>query len=158
MRKLTAADICEVSGYNRDQLRSLLKELPKWTSAPGARRARAYTPQDLIVLNVVHTLDRVIGMRRKAIASVFPLLRQALSGPKPIAAQARLSITFTPRQRVDFLDAGICVQEGVVIFLQPLLDRVDQYLGVTALKDPIVQPDLRLGPGVMRSRRRRTAT
>ena len=158
VRRLTAVDVCEVSGYNRDQLRGLLQELPKWSSAPGERRARAYSRHDLIVLAVVHTLDVTISMRRKAIAAVFPLIQAALSGPKPIAKSARLAIAFSPRLQVEYLDDGSIVPEGVVVVLQPILDRVDRYLSGVQVQAPDPQADLELGPGLVRGRRRGSAT
>lgn len=155
-RKLTAADVCEVTGYNRDQLRGVLRELPQWSAAPAERMARAFSAHDLIVLSVVHTLDAVIGIRRKTIASLFPQLRSALSGPKRVAASARLVITFAPL-RVEYLDGKVVAQEGVVVSLQPIFDRVDQYLGASQLLAANSQTDLRLGPGLIRGRRRRGA-
>jgi hypothetical protein len=156
VRRLTAADVCEVTGYNRDQLRSLLKELPDWSAAPGERKAREYLAHDLIVLSVVHTLDVVIGIRRRSIGSVFPQLRKALSGPKPMAASARLLITFVPL-RVDYFDGKAAIPEGVVVSLQSIFDRVDRYLGSAQVASVDTQAHLRLGPGLVRMRRRRGA-
>jgi hypothetical protein len=155
-RKLTAADVCEVTGYNRDQLRALLKELPAWSAAPGARMAREYSARDLIVLSVVHVLDSVIGIRRKSIALILPLLLQNLSGPKPIAADARLVIMFAP-PLVKYLDGKAVASEGVVVALQSIIDRVDRYLGAAQILAPNSQADLQLGPGLVRTRRRRAA-
>lgn len=156
VRKLTAADVCGVTGYNRDQLRGVLKELPRWSAAPAERMARAFSAHDLIVLSVVHTLDVVIGIRRKTIALVFPKLQSVLSGPKRVAASARLVIAFAPL-RVEYLDGKTVVSEGVVVSLQPIFDRVDRYLGVGQLPSADSQADLRLGPGLIRARRRRGA-
>lgn len=156
VRKLTASDICEVTGYNRDQLRGLMEELPKWSAAPAERMARAYTAHDLIVLCVVHTLETIAGVRRKTIASFFRQLQGALSGPKPAAASARLMISFAP-MRVEYLDGRTPSVEGVSVFipLQPILDRVDRYLGAVQIPVSNSQADLRLGPGLVRARRRR---
>jgi hypothetical protein len=154
MRRLTAADACGVTGYNRDQLRGLLKELPEWTRAPAERKARTFSPQDLVVLSVVHTLDAVMDIRRKTIAAIFPQLRSVLSGPKRLASSARLVIAFAPL-RVEYVDADAPTAEGVVVALQPILDRIDRYLGSgrAALGEP--QTSLELGPGLLRNRRRR---
>jgi hypothetical protein len=156
VRKLTAADVCAVTGYNRDQLRGVLKELPRWSAAPGERMARTFSAQDLVVLSVVHTLDAVIGIRRKTIALIFPQVRGALSGPKRVAASARLAVTFAPLH-VEYLDGKDVLPEGVVVALQPILDRVDRYLGAGQLLPAGSQADLRLGPGLVRARRRRGA-
>jgi hypothetical protein len=158
VRKLTAADVCEVTGYNRDQLRGLLKELPGWSVAPAERMARSYSAHDLIVLCVVHKLETVLCIRRKAIASVFRQLQSALSGPKPIAASARLVITFSPA-RVEYSDDKASVpEEGIVVSLQSILHRVDQYLSAGKILTSNSQSSLGLGPGLVRSRRRRGAS
>jgi len=157
VRKLTAADVCEVTGYNRDQLRGLIKELPKWSAAPAERMARVYTAHDLIVLCVVHTLETLMGMRRKAIALVFEQMQDALSGPKPIARNARLVLSFSPLS-VEYFDSKTHVSEGVVVSLQPILDRVDQYLSAGKIFASDSQANLQLGPGLVRTRRRRGTT
>jgi hypothetical protein len=158
VRKLTAADVCEVTGYNRDRLRGLLKELPEWSVAPAERMARSYSARDLIVLCVVHKLETVLCTRRKAIASVFRQLQSALSGPKPISAGARLVITFEP-PRVEYYDEReiSVLEEGVILSLQPILDQVDHYLGAGQVLTSTSQANLRLGPGLVRPRRRRGA-
>jgi hypothetical protein len=156
-RKLTAADVCAVTGYNRDQLRGLLKELPEWSAAPGERRARAFSAHDLIVLSVVHVLDAVVGIRRKTIAAVFSQLQKTLSGPKPIAANARLVITFEPL-RVDYVDGKATIVEGLLVPLQPIFGGIDQYLGAAKVEPSNSQATLRLGPALLGARRRRGST
>src|SRR5205823_9782517 len=97
-----------------------------------------------------------VGIRRKTIASFFRQLQAVLSGPKPAAASALLTIGFAPI-RVDYLDAKVTAVEGVavVVPLQPILDRVDQFLGAVQVPVSNSQVDLRLGPGLVRARRRR---
>lgn len=155
-RRLTSADVCKVTDYNRDQLRAVLKELPGWSDAPGARMAREFVAHDLIVLSVVHTLDAIIDIRRRTIAAILPMLKKALSGPKPIAQGARLAITFAPPS-VDYLDGKESAPEGVVIALQPILERVDRYLGTAQIPSRQAQADL-FSPALVRSRRRRVQT
>jgi len=118
--------------------------------------ARAYTAHDLTVLCVVHTLETVAGIRRKTIAAFFRQLQGALSGPKPTAASARLVISFAPT-RVEYVDAKMPSVDGIAIFvpIQPILDRVDRYLGAVQVPAPNSQADLHLGPGLVRARRRR---
>lgn len=154
-RKLTASDVCEVTGYNRDQLKALLKELPAWSSAPSARVAREFSPHDLIVLSVVHVLDSRVGIRRKRIALMLTKLRQALFGPREVDRSARLAISFDP-MHVEYMSGKISIREGVLISLEPIFDRVDHYLGA-AQSWNASQENLRLGPGSLRSRRRRAA-
>jgi hypothetical protein len=153
-RKLSASDVCHVTGYNRDQLRALLKELPDWSAAPAERMAREFSPHDLIVLSVVRTLDAVIGMRRKAIASLLPKLQSTLSGPKVVSAGAILVISFDPL-RVEYMHSRNSIAEGLMVPLQPIFDRVDYYLGVGHTPSSSSQTNLRLGVTLVRGRRRR---
>jgi len=156
-RKLTAADVCEVTGYTRDQLRALLNELPAWSEeAPSARVAREYSAHDLIVLSVIHVLDSRVGIRRRQIASMLNQLRRALSGPRDIDRNARLAISFDP-QHIDYVGSGSDIQEGVVISLGPVFDRVDQYLGAAQTGTASAQSRLQIGPTLVRPRRRRAA-
>lgn len=157
-RKLTAADVREVTGYTRDQLRALLNELPVWSEeASSARVAREYTAHDLIVLSVIYLLDIRVGIRRKQIALMLSHLRRALSGPRNIDRNARLAISFDPRH-VAYVGSGSDIQEGVVISLGPVFDRVDQYLGAAHTITASAQPRLQIGPALVRSRRRRAAS
>ncbi len=151
-RKLTASDVCEVTGYNRDQLKAVLK-LPHWSAAPGARMAREFSPHDLIVLGVVRVLDSRVGIRRKQIGLMLTKLRQALLGPREVDRSASLAISFDPIH-VEYVSGKNPSREGLLISLEPIFDRVDRYLGA-ARSWNASQENLRLGPGSLRSRRRR---
>jgi hypothetical protein len=154
-RKLTASDVCEVTGYNRDQLKALLKELPDWSAAPSARIAREFSPHDLIVLGVVHALDSRVGIRRKLIAPMLAKLQQVLLGPREVDRSARLIISFDPTH-VEYVSEKTSIREGVLISLEPIFDRVDRYLGAVPSRNT-AQENLRLGPSSLRPRRSRAA-
>jgi len=88
----------------------------------------------------------MIGIRRKAIAAVFPLLQQALSGPKPMCGELLgLRSHLLPVCEFDYLDEKAVVPEGVVVFLQPILDRIDR-ISVAVQVQTLSTMDLQLGP------------
>lgn len=152
-RKLTAADVCEVTGYTRFQLRGLHNRLRDWP-APAARSAREYSASDLILLNVIHELDVRVGLRRKQIALALPALRKVLSGPREIATSARLVVSFSPL-RIEYVGREHQVMEGLVISLDPIFTRVDLYMGVA--RPAAAQNSLPLEPGLVRSKRRKAS-
>lgn len=152
-RKLTASDVCEVTGYRRDQLKALLKEMKALPAAPSERVAREFSAHDLIVLGVVHMLDTRIGIRRKKIASMLPQLRKALFGPRAVDRSAYVAISFDPLC-VEYVSGKATPKESVLVSLEPIFDKVDQYLGAVQPWSA-VQGNLRLGAALVRSRRRR---
>lgn len=127
-RRLTAADICTVTGYSRDELNATLKVLrpySEWQVTP--RIAREFNAHDLIVLCVTSVLEHRFGMRRTAVAKLGPSLRIALAGPKVVSKKARLVVTVDPVQ-VEYVDMSITEKEGVVVALGPIFAIVDKYM------------------------------
>lgn len=157
-RKLTAADVREVSGYSRNELRAVLDELPHYRKRGGqARVAREFTRHDLIVLSVIYVLETQYGIRRSAIAQIFMPLRTALSGPKRLNREARLLISIVPPV-VSYVETTTKCLEGILVSLEVVFDRVDGYLGSHLDGVTDLQGDLKLGPAVISSRKRnRTA-
>jgi len=142
-RQLTIIDACEVSGYNRDQLKGLLKKLPQFTErATLPRVARKFTPQEIAVLRVIFILEDHIGINRSKTISVATLLSKALSGPKKIGKNARLFISFDPIS-VHYDEKGRPDHDGVILSLGTIFERVDQYLMPSNISR---QADLKLGP------------
>lgn len=126
--RLTAADACAVTGYSRDELQALLRVMaPYAVDRPAPRVAREFTPRDLIVLGVTQLLEQRYGLRRTAVAEMGPLLHEVLAGPRLLNRQARLAVTAHPA-RIEYLEDGAPVAEGLVIALGPLFDKVDTYL------------------------------
>ena len=135
---LTHGDICEVSGYTRDELHALLKVLRPYCDAPASpRKARQYQPKDLLTLCVARVLEHDLGLRRAAVGTLGEALQKALSGPRKISPQARLVITIEPPQ-VTYCSQGSTDRQGVVVALGPLFAKVDGYLSRDAY------PSLRL--------------
>lgn len=145
-RRLTAADVCAVTGYSRDELHALLRVLEPYSSdRPSPRVAREFTPRDLVVLGVTQVLEDRYGMRRAAVAELGLQLQSALAGPKAANREARLAVTVRP-PRVNYLEAGVLTSEGLVIALAPLFEKVDDYLTF----EP--QLSLQFGPGLVARR------
>ncbi len=128
-RKLTAADVFEVTGYSRQELRLVLEALPYYREQKSyPRRAREFSRHDLIALGVVQALEVRCGMRKDAIAAVFDLLRTALLGPKRQNSQAHLFISIDP-PAVSYKEAPTKGSDGILVPLGPIFARVDQHLG-----------------------------
>lgn len=141
-RKLTSADVCEVSGYSRDELHAILKTLwPYCEAKPSPRIARAFSPHDLVVLSVTRVLEHEMGLRRTAVASLGKELHGALSGPKTVNRAARLVVTVRPTS-VTYVSHTTMDMQGVVVLLGPIFEKLDQYLSFDS------HPNL-LGPALI---------
>lgn len=135
---ITHGDVCEVSGYSRDELHALLKVLPPYCDAQASpRKARQYLPRDLLTFCVARVLEHDLGLRRAAMGRLGEALQKALTGPRKINPQARLVITVEPPQ-VTYVAQCSTDRQGAVVALGPLFAKVDGYL----CRD--VYPSLRL--------------
>jgi hypothetical protein len=153
-RKLTTVDVCEVTGYTRHQLRGLIDELPHYFAQVSLPRvARGFSFQDLLVLSVIHILEKNIGIQRAMVVPVAPLLQQALSGPKKANRGAKLIISFTP-PTVKYVATGMPASDGVMLSLGPIFERVDHYLLPDGAER---QTDLKLGPVLITNERKKRA-
>lgn len=147
-RRLTVADVLEVTGYSRDELHALLRVLHPYVSEKSAPRvAREFSPKDLVVLSVTQALEQAYGMRRTAVAELGEKLQAALSGPRLASGDAKLCISIRP-PKVEYLENGSSVAEGLVVALAPIFDKVDRYLSF----EP--QMSLQLGPSLLTRRYR----
>lgn len=152
---MTSADVCDVTGYSRHQLQGLLRELPLYSKQQTAPRiAREFTHSDMVILAVVHMLEAGHRVRRDAIASIIRLLRKALIGPKAVNRDARLLISFDP-PAVNYLTGDAPVQDGIVMSLGPIFQRVDTYLGRGASAGENAQADLKFGPALITGGRKK---
>jgi len=137
-RGLTTADVCEVTGYSRDELHAILRCLwPYCEEQLAPRVAREFLPKDLLTLSVTRVLEHDLGLRRAVVASLGKQLQQALSGPRKINPNARLVVTIEP-QEVVYVAQNTTERQGVVVTLGPLFAKVDGYLSTDAY------PSLRL--------------
>lgn len=147
MRGLTSADVCEVTGYSRDELHAILRCLwPYCDAAPNPRVARVFVPRDLIALCVTRVLEHELGMRRAAVGNLGKALHEALSGPRKINQNARLVLTVQPPQ-VIYVPQASTERQGVIVLLGPLFERVDSYLSTG------INPSLRLETAVTSRKR-----
>lgn len=150
-RKLTAADLCEVTGYSRSELRSVLNSLPYYRSQQShPRKARQFTRQDLLAIGLVQVLETQFGMRKDAIATVFDALRSTLAGPKGQNHEARLVISLSP-PAVRYEEAPVVVSAGICVPLAPVFERVDRHFGSLLGTNP-EQRDLGFGLTVLPGR------
>lgn len=153
IRKITTTDVCKVTGYSRDQLRGLLAELPIYSGQKTAARvAREFTHTDLVTLAVACALETRYSVRREGVASIFNLLRKALTGPKTVNRSARLLVCFEP-PAVSYL-TGETPQDGTLVSLGPILQRVDTYMGHGLPYTGKVQTEFSLGPALVSSRKK----
>lgn len=145
-RKITVVDVCAVTGYERDQLQALLKELPPYNGyATKPRVAREFTPHDVISLCIVYELEVGYGIKRKMIGKISEMLRHALSGPKTVASNARLCISFNPPSALYIPDMEI-EYDGIYISLKEIFERADQYLSYGGSFFKVEQSELKLPP------------
>ncbi|MDO8706492.1 MAG: hypothetical protein Q7J84_16250 [Sulfuricaulis sp.] len=155
VRKITATDVCEVTGYSRHQLRGLLDDLLIYSRKKTVPRvAREFTRADLIVLAVVRALETRHSVRRDVIASISDLLRRTLAGPKMVNRDARLLISFDP-PTIGYLTSVTPPSDGILMSLRPIFQRVDQYLGHGLPYGEEVQPELKFGPGLVAGSRKK---
>ena len=126
--RITAADLAHVAGLSRHQLRSFMRELPGFSDpAECARIAREYTAQDLTVLVVCWELASRYGMKREVVGQLVHDIRRACTGPKTLADGARLLISVSEGS-VTYLEKAERVEAGLVVPLDDLFQRIDQYL------------------------------
>lgn len=162
-KRLTAHDVCEVTGYTRDQLTGLLKVLPPYSEqACHARVAREFNARDLHVLAVVFVLEKRMGIQRGHLVQIGERLHQSLSGPRSVNRAARLFVSISPAA-VEYVDGGSVDGEGVLLMLGPVFEKVERYLDWNATNldtshDSPQQPLRGLGPGLIAERKRRIAT
>lgn len=145
VRRLTASDVCAVTGYSRDELHALLRVLgPYNVDRPSPRVAREFTGKDLLVLSVAQVLENRFGVRRNALPEIGELLQRAFGGPRSGAEISNLVITINPPQ-VLMAEEPVNMS-GMLVPLAPIYDAVDAYLSY----DP--QLSLRFGPALVRQR------
>lgn len=143
VRKLTAADVCLVTGYSRDELHALLRVLPPYRfEKPAPRVAREFTAKDLLVLSVTHILEDRYGVRRAALRDIGVPLQDALSGPRPQSEEPCLLININPPDVR--LVGSMVAKEGLIVPLSPIFQKIDTYLSY----DP--QLSLQFGPTLVR--------
>jgi hypothetical protein len=148
---LTVSDLCRVTGYTRDQMRGLLAEAMCEQSSKGARIAREFNAHQLMAVTVMAELESKLGIKRSHIAGIAKRLTHALSGPRLVNPHARLFVTFDPPKVIYIGDDTLPPNDGLVMCLGRIFERVDRYLASGSAGLP--QSHLRLGPAVIRRRK-----
>jgi hypothetical protein len=147
VRKITMADVCEVTGYTRDQVRGMLRDLPPFLDCLSEGRNRTFSKAELLTICVIAQMETRYGIKRVAIGKIVHQLVASLSGPRSVDLRARLNI-IPEASLVSFLSEEAVVAEGVIVPLGPIFQRVDHYLG--AYSESGRQGDLLLGLGIVR--------
>ena len=129
VRSLKMADACSISGYTRDQMRALLRDLPSFTANQGAGRSRVFTRVELLAIAVISFMEQRYGIKRAAIGTILDQLLETLQVPREVDHFACL-IVVTGEPSVSYARLNEIVSEGLVIPLAPVFDRLDTYLGV----------------------------
>lgn len=129
VRTLKMADACSISGYTRDQMRALLRDLPSFTVDQGTGRSRVFTRVELLAIAVISFMEQRYGIKRAAIGAILERLIEILQAPREVDPLACLVIV-TGETSVSYARLNEVVVEGLVIPLAPIFDRLDTYLGV----------------------------
>lgn len=144
---ITIGDLCELTGYSRDQLRGLLAELPRFARRDAtARIARVYSNHDALLVVLLCRLETVYGIKRALVAQLNEPIAAAVSSPRQVSDQARLLIRLGDKQLCQYVEGAASVEEGLVVPLGPVFAILDSYLAPT----PFVQRELGL-PAVLSS-------
>lgn len=148
-RTLKMADACAMSGYTRDQIRSLLRDLPKFVYNQSKGRNTTFTRAELLVISVLTELETRYGMKRAAIAKVVDPLLSTLQQPRNLNQAARLNIVFS-EGIVNYLPEDVFIQEGLIVPLGPIFRKLDSYLGAIPQDEQLF---LSLGPSVVHGKK-----
>ena len=109
-------------------MRGLLAELPGYAERAGeAKVTNTFGAHDLLVIALCCRLESRYGLRRAMVAAVAGELGRALSGPRPLAHEARLVLGFDPPS-VRYVETVENLGEGLVVPLEPVFLLVDSYL------------------------------
>jgi hypothetical protein len=127
--KITVADIAKLAGVTRHKVRSMMRDLPGFSDRGGLERvATQYNELDLAVLTVCFELEKNYGLRHDALGFLVEEIRRAFSGPKSLASGAYLLIVVHAKT-VTYLDKWSRIDDGLLVPLDALFQRIDTYLG-----------------------------
>lgn len=147
VRALKMADACAISGYTRDQMRALLRDLPSFKSEQDTGRNRIFTRAELLTIAVIAFMEQRYGIKRSAIGAIVEQLHAVIQSPRVVDRLACLVIV-TGESSVSYSRLNETVNEGLVLPLAPIFDRVDTYLGAKTSEKQI---EIAFGPSVLRS-------
>jgi hypothetical protein len=141
VRKITMSDACQATGYTRDQLRGMLRDLPEFVINRSVGKNRQFSRFEFVALCVIARLESRYGMRRAVIGLLLDQLLAALNGLRAAQPNATLNILISP-PTVKFVEDDGFPYEGLLVPLAPIFSSVDFYLG--AHEEP--EPELPFGP------------
>lgn len=133
VRSLKMADACAISGYTRDQMRALLRDLPSFTANQGSGRNRVFTRIELLTIAIISFMEQRYGIKRAAIGQILEPLLIAIQVPREVDPLACL-VVVTGEATVSYARLNEKVKEGLVIPLAPIFNQLDTYLGATEPK------------------------
>lgn len=140
MRQITISDLCELTGYSRDQMRGLLGEFPRFANRPAeARIARVYSNQDVMLVVLLCRLETVYGLKRSVISALCDSIAATLLAPRKVSKQAWLIIRMQDAT-CEYVDKMPLIDDGLVVALSPIFIAIDSYL----LPTPLIQRDIGL--------------
>ena len=145
VRTLKMADACAISGYTRDQMRALLRDLPAFTVDQGSNRGRIFTRVELLIIAIISFMEQRYGVKRTSIGAILAELLDTIQSPRSIDPQACLVI-ITGEASVTYRRLDEPIREGLVIPLAPIFDQLDTYLGA---KTPKKQMEISFGPSAL---------
>lgn len=146
MRPITISDLCELTGYSRDQLRGLLAELPRFACRRAeARVARVYSNHDAMLLVLLSRLETVYGLKRSVVSALCESIATTLTAPREVSKQACLVLRIQDAA-CEYVDGTPQIEDGLVVALAPIFLAIDSYL----LPTPLVQREVGLsGTGAL---------
>lgn len=140
MRPITISDLCELTGYSRDQMRGLLAELPRFAlRRVEARVARVYSNHDVMLVVLLCRLETVYGLKRSVVSALCERIAKALTAPREVSKQACLVLRVHDAT-CKYVDAAPLIDDGLVVALGPIFLAIDSYL----LPTPLVQREVGL--------------
>jgi hypothetical protein len=140
MRPITISDLCELTGYSRDQMRGLLAKLPCFAHRRAeARVARVYSDYDVMLIVLLCRLETVYGLKRSVVSALSEPITATLTVPREISRQACLILRVRDAT-CEYVDKAPLINDGLVVALAPVFLAIDSYLLLT----PLVQRDVEL--------------
>ena len=138
MRPITISDLCELTGYSRDQMRGLLAELPRFARRRVEPRvARVYSNHDVILVVLLCRLETVYGLKRSVVSALCEPIAVVLAAPREVNKQPCLVLRVCDAT-CEYVNAVPMVDDGLVVALAPIFMAIDSYL----LPEPLVQRNI----------------
>ena len=148
-RRIKTADVCDLTGYQRDELNYVLRDVPACTiTRVSSKASREFTPLNLLTLCVVYVLDRKYGLRLKAIVQIYDQLYHALAQPRSVNDGARLIISIDP-PIVTYAESPKCGDTGIVIEMKDIFTRIDHFCSAFHIEGQPFQMTLAFGPSLV---------